>query len=615
MIGVTCDECGKALRVKDEAAGKKVKCSGCGSILSVPRAAPAAAAPAAAEEARVKPAKSPSVPPPEERIRPAPRPPGRAAKGDAGEDDDSPRRLSRRNADEDDDRPRRAKAPPKKPSAAAKVLSIVASLVTLAGSALVIWLVFLRGISVPPLKEFESKPGAFKILLPGEPKETTTTTNSPEGPITHRTYTSSYPDAGQEFIVTFFDYPPRMTGEGAATRVEAEVDKIASDVKNPKTKGRKGAWDVGPGMVAAQITVESSDQGTTRARAIMVKQRCFVIGMRTPSEDRFEDLSKQIYDSFKIVGEVPDLTKEEPPKDKTKEPKEEKPKEEPKEKKDPGAHTGDIEGIALSPKGDKLATVARDGTLRIWDFPTGKHLVMADLKDDFRTPNSVAFAPDGDLLAVGLGGPGEKLIFWDLPTRTEKKRLDVGGSADFLKFSDDGKWLMFAGRSLVFRFNVAAPVKAEEVGQASSAVMGRGNVVVGGWTKEFKLLDLEKGKLTPPSTWPRPGDRTRALAVSGDGQIIAVATSKEVSFIDVAKLSLIEDRSVSISDTDQIALSANGDFLAVRGRDACFVYSASDGKLIQRIEGGVSRLIFAPDDRLVLVRGATFEIREALKKE
>ncbi len=34
-INVTCD-CGKAFKVKDEAAAKRVKCPGCGSILTVP---------------------------------------------------------------------------------------------------------------------------------------------------------------------------------------------------------------------------------------------------------------------------------------------------------------------------------------------------------------------------------------------------------------------------------------------------------------------------------------------------------------------------------------------------------------------------------------------------
>ena len=35
-IEVTCPECDKELRLKDELAGKKVKCPGCAEVLAVP---------------------------------------------------------------------------------------------------------------------------------------------------------------------------------------------------------------------------------------------------------------------------------------------------------------------------------------------------------------------------------------------------------------------------------------------------------------------------------------------------------------------------------------------------------------------------------------------------
>lgn len=37
-ISVTCSDCDKKLKVKDEAAGKKVRCPGCSNVISVPRA-------------------------------------------------------------------------------------------------------------------------------------------------------------------------------------------------------------------------------------------------------------------------------------------------------------------------------------------------------------------------------------------------------------------------------------------------------------------------------------------------------------------------------------------------------------------------------------------------
>src|SRR5436190_17068172 len=36
MIPLTCDECDKSLKLRDELAGKKIKCPGCGASLTVP---------------------------------------------------------------------------------------------------------------------------------------------------------------------------------------------------------------------------------------------------------------------------------------------------------------------------------------------------------------------------------------------------------------------------------------------------------------------------------------------------------------------------------------------------------------------------------------------------
>ena len=59
-INVECPQCGKKLRVRDEQAGKKGKCPGCGNVLVVPSAPPgppptAAVRPATAEAEREAP--------------------------------------------------------------------------------------------------------------------------------------------------------------------------------------------------------------------------------------------------------------------------------------------------------------------------------------------------------------------------------------------------------------------------------------------------------------------------------------------------------------------------------------------------------------------------------
>ena len=59
-ISITC-ACGKTLRVKDELAGKRVRCPGCGQVSVLP--APAPTAPGIAPPVLVEPTDQPSVPP------------------------------------------------------------------------------------------------------------------------------------------------------------------------------------------------------------------------------------------------------------------------------------------------------------------------------------------------------------------------------------------------------------------------------------------------------------------------------------------------------------------------------------------------------------------------
>jgi WD40 repeat protein len=59
-------------------------------------------------------------------------------------------------------------------------------------------------------------------------------------------------------------------------------------------------------------------------------------------------------------------------------------------------HTEAVQGLAFSPDGGRLASASRDGTVRIWDVPTGQ--VGRVLAVD--GPRAVRFSPDGTRLAV-----------------------------------------------------------------------------------------------------------------------------------------------------------------------------------------------------------------------
>ena len=63
---------------------------------------------------------------------------------------------------------------------------------------------------------------------------------------------------------------------------------------------------------------------------------------------------------------------------------------------------GDVWSLATSPTRPHAATVGDDGYLRVWD--TSKHLHIVSSEAFETVARAVCYSPDGDLIAVGLGG-------------------------------------------------------------------------------------------------------------------------------------------------------------------------------------------------------------------
>jgi hypothetical protein len=306
-----------------------------------------------------------------------------------------------------------------------RILQAVLGVAVLAAIGVAVWF-FMSGGGAADWEEFTSPEGAFKVSLPGQPKTSTKTLATAEGPVTQHLFTVERPRFREAFVVGYVDYPAKMVQPGAERIIDGELAMLHDSPKPARRKERTSARAISPGVFAGQVNLVTVKEGTIRVKAIMVKQRLFTLMVRSPHDEASEELANKLFDSFAIVGQVPDLLR---PKGAT---------------AAFSGHTEPIDGLAFSAQGDKLTTVARDGTLRVWEYPSGKEVAFANLREDFRTPNAVAFAPDGNTLAVGLGGPGEKLLLWDLAGRSVKAQTRAPGSATLLAFTADGKHLIFA---------------------------------------------------------------------------------------------------------------------------------------------------------------------------
>ena len=95
-------------------------------------------------------------------------------------------------------------------------------------------------------------------------------------------------------------------------------------------------------------------------------------------------------------------------------------------------HTSPVVRVVLSPDGSRVATVCRDGMVKVWDAETGKP------QWEFKgTRTSVAFSPDGTRLFIG---PVEKQKALVCDAGTGKPLLELSGCNLIrgVAFSPDG---------------------------------------------------------------------------------------------------------------------------------------------------------------------------------
>jgi WD40 repeat protein len=233
-------------------------------------------------------------------------------------------------------------------------------------------------------------------------------------------------------------------------------------------------------------------------------------------------------------------------------------------------HTEHVCHIAVSPDGKRLASCAKDGTVRLWDLASGEE------ERFFRVvPESergwgvyVAFSADGRLLACRAF---DTLFVFDAATGKERwrERLPERRGASVV-FAPDGSVLYPVHDSLCMRDGATGKQK-----------------------RRFDIPEGTRGLILSPD------GRTAALTFYGDDGVVLR--------FDLVKGRLLPAPDGHAHGVRGLAFSPDGRSLVTISREGVFrLWDPATGRLRQTFDGYARIVAFAPDGR-ALATAAPFE--------
>ena len=100
-------------------------------------------------------------------------------------------------------------------------------------------------------------------------------------------------------------------------------------------------------------------------------------------------------------------------------------------------HSESVNSVAFSPDGRILASGCDDGTVKLWDVSNGAEIRAITDRPDYSGIH-LAFSPDGHAL-VTAARDGKKVKLWDVLNGSEIRILPGEGDWLSVEFSPDGR--------------------------------------------------------------------------------------------------------------------------------------------------------------------------------
>ncbi len=253
-----------------------------------------------------------------------------------------------------------------------------------------------------------------------------------------------------------------------------------------------------------------------------------------------------------------------------------------------GSHRSWVESVAFSPDGALLATASLDGMAKIWSMPDGQ--LLYTLSGHVMGIYDLAFSPDEKRLATA--GGDSVVMIWDVETGQEIGTLQSGSVIMGLDFSPDGRLLAMTSTSGVIKvWDVDQGQRIKNLGNLSVVLEDiafspdGGRLAVAADDGKASLWDYDSGELVTTLD-TRSGGAVMGVAFSPDGKRLATASRDGAVILWDAGtgqelLRLSTEIHARLAD---LAFSPDGKQLATSGDDAVRIYLLDIEELVQLAE-------------------------------
>ena len=264
-------------------------------------------------------------------------------------------------------------------------------------------------------------------------------------------------------------------------------------------------------------------------------------------------------------------------------------------------HTDLVSSVAFSPDGT-LASGSWDGTARLWNIETRRQKARLQQGSGDSKVVSVAFSPEGNILAAVSGGAG----LWDVATERRIANLRGGGQPYSAAFSPDGTLALGLWNGEIELWNVETKRQIATLREHSAWVrtvaFSQDGTLLASGSNDGLLLLWDVGARRRIAT---PEGHTRgvaSVAFSRDGSfLVSGSEDRTVKLWDMAtrqNIATIEEHTYRVQ---AVSFSPDGTLVSGDARGVIMLWDAATQERIARFahRGGVHSVAFAPDGRIL----------------